>query len=159
MPSTAGNKFLFETIIVQYDHKQVRINLYDTPLGRRFLEALKDNLIKKRILEKNFCFLGWAGSKRDLDFLVRELNTHVAQINSFRFDPPYEKIHPFVRDDFQYSSSLPIGKAPDGDVSKTPGKRLKHEACNLLHRYFEELQGSAWQLSPYYKQEIGRAHV
>jgi hypothetical protein len=152
VPSTAGNKFLFETIIVQYDHKQVRINLYDTPLGRRFLEALKDNLIKKRILEKNFCFLGWAGSKRDLDFLVRELNTHVAQINSFRFDPPYEKIHPFVRDDFQYSSSLPIGKAPDGDVSKTPGKRLKHEACNLLHRYFEELQGSAWQLSPYYKQ-------
>ena len=152
MPSTAGNKFLFETIIVQYDNKQVRINLYDTPLGRRFLEALKDNIVKKRILEKNFCFLGWAGSKRDLDFLVRELNTHVAQINSFQFDPPYEKIHPFVRDDFQYSSSLPIGKAPDGDVSKTPGKRLKHEACNLLHRYFEELQGSAWQLSPYYKQ-------
>jgi len=152
VPSTAGNKFLFENIIVQYDNKQVRINLYDTPLGRRFLKALKDNLINKRILEKNFCFLGWAGSKRDLDFLVRELNTHVAQINSFQFDPPYEKIHPFVRDDFQYSSSLPIGKAPDGDVSKTPGKRLKHEACNLLHRYFEELQGSAWQLSPYYKQ-------
>jgi len=152
VPSTAKNKFLFETIIVQYDKKQVRINLYDTPLGKRFLEALKDNIIKKRILEKNFCFLGWAGSKRNLDFLVRELNTHVAQINSFRFDPPYEKIHPFVRDDFQYSSSLPIGKAPDGDVSKTPGKRLKHEACNLLHRYFEDLQGSAWQLSPYYLQ-------
>jgi hypothetical protein len=32
------------------------------------------------------------------------------------------------------------------------GKRLKHESCNLLHRYFEELQGTAWQLSPYYKQ-------
>ena len=152
MQSTAGNKFLFETIIVQYDNKQVRINLYDTPLGKRFLEALKDNIIKKRILEKNFCFIGWAGSKRNLDFLVKELNTHVAQINSFEFDPPYEKIHPFVRDDFQYSSSLPIGKAPDGNVHKTPGKRLKHESCNLLHRYFEDLQGSAWQLSPYYKQ-------
>ena len=34
----------------------------------------------------------------------------------------------------------------------TPGKRLKHESCNLLHRYFEELQGTAWQISDYYKQ-------
>ena len=34
----------------------------------------------------------------------------------------------------------------------TPGKRLKHESCNLLHRYFEELQGSAWKISEYYKQ-------
>ena len=152
MPSTRENKFLFETVIVQYDTQQVRINLYDTPLGRRFVEALKDNLVKKRILEKNFCFLGWAGSSRNLEFLVGELNKNIAQINSYAFDPPYERIHPFVNDDFQYSGSLPIGKAPDGDITKTPGKRLKHDACNLLHRYFEELQGSAWQLSPYYRQ-------
>ena len=33
-----------------------------------------------------------------------------------------------------------------------PGLRLKHEACNLLHRYFEELQGTAWELSEYYRQ-------
>tara|TARA_B100000902_G_scaffold20484_1_gene24580 strand:+ start:747 stop:1541 length:795 start_codon:yes stop_codon:yes gene_type:complete len=33
-----------------------------------------------------------------------------------------------------------------------PGLRLKHDACNLLHRYFEELQGTAWQISEYYKQ-------
>jgi len=152
VPSTKEDKFLFETVIVQYDTQQVRINLYDTPLGRRFVEALKDNLVKKRILEKNFCFLGWASSNRNLEFLVGELNKNIAQINSYEFEPPYEKIHPFVSDDFQYSSSLPIGKAPDGDIAKTPGKRLKHDACNLLHRYFEELQGSAWQLSPYYKQ-------
>ena len=152
MPSTEKNKFIHDMVRVGLTDMAYYFQIYDTPLGHRWLSALKDNLKQQRILEKNFCFLGWAGSKRDLDFLVRELNTHVAQINSFRFDPPYEKIHPFVRDDFQYSSSLPIGKAPDGDVSKTPGKRLKHEACNLLHRYFEELQGSAWQLSPYYKQ-------
>jgi hypothetical protein len=33
-----------------------------------------------------------------------------------------------------------------------PGLRLKHDACNLLHRYFEELQGTAWDMSKYYKQ-------
>ena len=126
--------------------------VYDTPLGRRWLEALKDNLKQERILEKNFCFLGFADSKRDLNYLVAELNSNIAKINSFTFTPPYENIHPFTVDDFQYSSSLPIGKAVNGDESVTPGKRLKHESCNLLHRYFEELQGTAWQLSEFYKQ-------
>ena len=52
-------------------------------------------------------------------------------------------------DDFQYSASLPIGREDD---EETPGLRLKHDACNLLHRYFEELQGTAWDISKYYKQ-------
>ena len=150
--STNGNKFLFELVRVGLNDRAYYIQTYDTPLGKRWIEALKDNLKQKRILEKNFCFLGWADSKRNITHLVKELNKSVEQINSFTFDPPYEKIHPFVADDFQYSSSLPIGKAVNGDVKVTPGKRLKHEACNLLHRYFEELQGTAWDMSKYYKQ-------
>jgi hypothetical protein len=101
------------------------------------------------VLEKNFCFLGFADSKRDLHHLVRELNKSVEQINSFTFDPAYEKIHPFVSDDFQYSRNLPVGRDDDG---KHLGLKLKHESCNLLHRYFEELQGTAWKISNYYKQ-------
>ena len=152
MPSTAGNNFIPEKIIIAYDDKQVKIDLYDTPLAKRFLSALKDNLKNQRILEKNFCFLGWAGSKRDLSHLVKELNENITQINSFHFNPPYEQIHKFVVDDFQYSSNLPTGLCPDGDEMSKPGLRLKHESCNLLHRYFEELQGTAWELSPLYKQ-------
>jgi len=143
---------LEDKIIINYNDKKVKINVYDTSLGKRFIEALKDNLVKKRVLEKNFCFLGWADSKRDLNFLCHELNKNIEQINSFNFEPTYERIDPFVADDFQYSSTLPIGNAPDGNFKKTPGLRLKHEACNLLHRYFEELQGTAWKLSEYYKQ-------
>ena len=147
MPSTLENK-----ILIDYNDKKVNIDIYDTPLGKRFIEALRDNLIEKRILEKNFCFLGWASSTRDLNFLCHELNKSIEQINSFTFNPPYEKIHPFSADDFQYSSKLPIGRHVNGNEMATPGLRLKHEACNLLHRYFEELQGTAWELSPYYKQ-------
>jgi hypothetical protein len=128
------------------------VQIYDTPLGHRWLEALKDNLREKRILEKNFCFLGFADSKRDLRYLVGELNFNIANINAYDFAPEYERIEPFSADDFQYSDKLPIGEAVNGDKSKTPGKRLKHEACNKLHRYFEELQGTAWKLSEYYKQ-------
>ena len=145
MPSTLEDKFLFEKIIIEYDNNKVKVDIYDTALGKRFIEALKDNLVQKRILEKNFCFLGWAGSNRDLSFLCHELNKNIEQINSFDFNPSYERIDPFVPDDFQYSSRLPLGPGK-------PGLNLKHEACNLLHRYFEELQGTAWKLSPYYKQ-------
>ena len=152
VPSTEKNKILKEKIQVSLDDASYIIDVYDTSLGHRWIDALKDNLVQKRILEKNFCFLGFADSKRDLSFLCHELNDNIAQINSFDFNPPYERIDPFVGDDFQYSSKLPIGKAVNGDENKTPGLRLKHDACNLLHRYFEELQGTAWELSTYYKQ-------
>jgi hypothetical protein len=149
VPSTKENKFLFDLVRVDLNDRSYYIETYDTPLGRRWIEALNDNIKQKRVLEKNFCFLGFADSKRDLPHLVRELNKSVEQINSFTFNTPYEKIHPFVADDFQYSKNLPIGKDDDG---KHKGLQLKHDSCNLLHRYFEELQGTAWDISKYYKQ-------
>ena len=138
MPSTKEDKSLFDLVRVGLDNTAYYVEIYDTPLGKRWLEALRDNLIKKRVLEKNFCFLGFADSKRDLRYLTQKLNEKITQINSFAFDPPYEKIEMFSQDDFQYS--------------QRNGYRLKHDACNLLHRYFEELQGTAWKLSEYYKQ-------
>ena len=147
VPSTLEDK-----ILIDYNTKTVKIDVYDTSLGKRFIEAFKDNLTQKRILEKNFCFLGWASSTRNLNFLCEELNKNISQINSFRFHPAYEHIHPFNADDFQYSANLKTGLCPDGNEMAKPGLRLKHEACNLLHRYFEELQGTAWKISEYHKQ-------
>ena len=152
MPSTGKNRFIHDMVRVGLTDLAYYFQVYDTPLGHRWLMALKDNLKQQRILEKNFCFLGFADSKRNLQYLVGELNHSISKINAFNFDPAYPRIDPFSVDDFQYSSSLPIGPAVNGDKSKTPGKRLKHEACNKLHRYFEELQGTAWKLSEFYKQ-------
>ncbi len=152
VPSTGKNKFIHDMVRVGLTDLAYYLQVYDTPLGHRWLDALKDNLKQQRILEKNFCFLGFADSKRDLRYLVGELNLNIAKINSYDFTPTYGRIEPFSVDDFQYSSSLPIGKAIDGDESKTPGKRLKHEACNKLHRHFEALQGTAWNASEFYKQ-------
>jgi len=67
VPSTKDqNKFLFELVRVGLNDRAYYIKTYDTPLGKRWIEALKDNLKQKRILEKNFCFLGFADSKRNL---------------------------------------------------------------------------------------------
>ena len=145
VPSTEKNKFTGQSVKVKLTDLEYKINLYDTPLAYKWLTALEDNLIKKRILEKNFCFLGFATYHRDLSYLVKELNENIRQINDFQFKEPYEFIHPFVNDDFQYSRSLGVGL---DDL----GLCLKHEACNLLHRYFEDLQGTVSNLSPYYKQ-------
>ena len=138
MPSTHGNNFLSEYIVLKLNNKELKINLYDTALSKRWIIALEDNLKQKRILEKNFCWLGWADSKRDLAYLVSELNQNIDQINSFTFNPPYATIKKFNSTDFQ--------------SPKNNEYRLKHDACNLLHRHFEELQGSAWGISKYYTQ-------
>jgi hypothetical protein len=134
------------------------IRLYDHPFVQRWLEAFKGILRNKLILEKNYCFIGFADSKRNLQFLCNELNSAVWQINRFNsFNywqvaglKPYSIERRFIPDDFMYPDTLPIGKAVDGDEMATPGCRLKHETCNELHRYFEDLQGQAWNLSRYY---------
>jgi hypothetical protein len=95
VPSTKDqNKFLFELVRVGLDDRAYYIQTYDTPLGKRWLEALKDNLNQKRILEKNFCFLGFADSKRDLTHLVKELNKSVELIHirsTLRKDTPFRQ--------------------------------------------------------------------
>ena len=57
MPSTEENKFIFENIVVQLDKLQYRINIYDTPLGKKWLDALRDNLVKKGFWKKIFASL------------------------------------------------------------------------------------------------------
>lgn len=135
------------------------IRLYDHPFVRRWLEQFKDIIKNKLVIEKNYCFLGFADSKRNLKFLCNELNTVVWQINRFNSAnhwqvaglDPYSIERTFSPDDFMYDENLPIGNARDGKKENdTLGCRLKHETCNELHRYFEDLQGQAWNLSKYY---------
>ena len=134
------------------------IKLYNNSFVQRWTDEFKQILKNKLLLEKNYCFLGFADSIRNLEFLCEELNHAVSQINKFNssqkwqnvgLDPyPITKI--FAPKDFMYDEKLPIGRAVNGDEMATPGCRLKHEACNQLHRYFEDLQGQAWKLSDYY---------
>ena len=96
VPSTGKNKFIHDMVRVGLTNKAYYFQIYDTPLGHRWLEALKDNLKQKRILEKNFCFLGFADSKRNLNFLVGELNKNISIINAFEFSRqklPFSSTH------------------------------------------------------------------
>ena len=150
-------RYLKDQIKITLSGKKDRtytINVISHPFMIKWLDMVKDNVIHNRVLEKNYCFLGFAGSQRDLTFLCAELNQAVSQINLFEWKSKgldeYHIEKQFTPDDFMFSETLPIGHAVNGDESITPGCRLKHDACNLLHRYFEDLQGQAWSLSKYY---------
>ena len=128
-----------------------KINLYKNSFVSRWLDEFKNIIKQKLILEKNYCFIGFADSTRNLEFLCQELNVSIKQINDFNFSQawqiaglePYKIEQSFTPNDFMESEHLPIGRQLDGC-------KLKHEACNQLHRYFEDLQGQAWNLSKYY---------
>ena len=135
------------------------IKLYDNDFVIRWLRQFKEILKNNLILEKNYCFLGFADSKRDLKYLCKELNSAVKQINKFNQTKQWQNAglssyhikNVFSPEDFMHDENLPVGNARNGVTKEqTLGCRLKHEACNILHRYFEDLQGQAWNLSEYY---------
>lgn len=128
----------------------------------RWKQELKNLLTQNYHLEKNYCFMGFVeNNPRDIDFLCNEINKAIWQINRFN---TYNKWQTsgldayhiddyFSKDNVMYSEDLPIGDGgPNGErEQQTLGCRLKHDAMNKLHRYFEDLQGEAWGLSAYYK--------
>ena len=62
------------------------IDVYDAPMSELWYSALQEVLRQNKYLEKNFCFLGFPDSQRDLNYICKELAWAVDKINNF-FDP------------------------------------------------------------------------
>ena len=108
------------------------IEVNDHDMARRWYEALNDLLRNNNYLEKNFCFLGFPNTARDLSFLCKELEWAKTRINVF-FDD-YQ-----IEEDYT-PNTLRHGLDPNQDL------------MNILHNHFEVLQGTVWGLSDYYKR-------
>ena len=111
------------------------IEVYNDPMADRWYRALQDLLRRNQYLEKNFCFLGFPDSARNLDFICKELQWSTEQINKFfKDDYCISEIYTpdFLRDPVTLSVNQP--------------------AMNLLHNHFEHLQGTVWVLSDYYRR-------
>lgn len=111
------------------------INVNDTPMGNNWFVALQDIVQRNLYLEKNFCFLGFPDSVRDLKFICQELFWAINEINNF-FGDEYqiEEIYNHV------TLCNPVTLKPNQDL------------MNKLHNHFEHLQGTVWGLSEYYKK-------
>ena len=119
-----------------YDHVDYTITGNDTELSDDWIQALKIELQSGRQLEKNFCFMGFPKTARTLEYLCGELATHIEIINNFFTD--YQ-----INDTFTPATVVGHDYAPNG---------VNHETMNRLHNHFERLQGTVWNLSPYYKR-------
>jgi hypothetical protein len=109
------------------------IKVNDDPMANNWYTALRDLLKHNLYLEKNFCFLGFPDSPRDLDFICKELTWACQQINGF-FEGDY-----WIPEIFALNTIR-------------QGLKPNQELMNALHNHFEHLQGTVWNLSDWYRR-------
>jgi hypothetical protein len=107
------------------------MDIYDNSLSRKWLAALNHILKNNLHLEKNYCWLGWTEHDRSAEYLCTQINRSIVAINSSDLD--YR-----IQDFFSPATVIQA----DLDIN--------HAHMNQLHRYFEDLQGTAGAMSPHY---------
>jgi len=132
----------------------IYIDVYDTPLSNKWLTHLNQLLQENYHLEKNYCFFGFANGERNGPYIIEQINESIAYINN------NQSIDYYIDDYFTMDNSIHPG--PVGD--NLSGGKIIHEHFNKLHRYFEELQGTAGEggtLSPHFlnSNEEERWHI
>ena len=131
----------------------------DSQLAKDWVTALKRVLQSKNLLEKNFCFMGFPKTARNLEYLCDQTNQAVETINKFDFTKHgledyiiEEWFHPNT---VRFSDVYPIENLTVADDKPNRrwhiGLQPKHSTLNHLHNHFERLQGTVNNLSLYYK--------
>lgn len=125
-------------------------------LAQDWVQALKHLLQTDCLLEKNYCFMGFAGTSRTLEYLCQQLNQSVLQINTFNRTQQWQQAGLadyqiedwFSPDVVRFGTEYPV--APGGVQQHEVGLQVKHSVMNRLHNHFEVLQGTVSNLSEYY---------
>ena len=130
-----GNQLLDQIVITLRNHHgntlPVIVDVYNNSLSRKWLTALNRLIRDDYHLEKNYCFLGFAQSDRTPEYVCNQINTSIKAIN-------HSGIGYHIDDHYTVDNTV-------GDEW-----RLQHDRMNKLHRYFEDLQGTAGSMSQYY---------
>lgn len=114
----------------------------DTLLAKDWTVALTDILKQNLHLEKNYCFMGFPDTVRNLDILCKEVNRHIERINKGKIGYRIEEY--FVPEALMFDETY------DEMVGTDDQLLMKHHAFNALHEHFEVLQGTVENISDYY---------
>ena len=145
-----GGKQLLDKIEIQLKDRitnnlhKVYINVHDSSLARKWLTALNVLINDEYHLEKNFCFLGFTENDRNVDYILKSINTSIDAIND-------SSLSYTIDDNYTRDNTIMTGEVSE----RTDGGKLIHERFNMLHRYFEELQGTSGtggQISNHYNE-------
>lgn len=128
----------------------VYINVFDNALSRKWLSALDTVLRQDYLLEKNYCFLGFAESQRHGWYILDQVNQSIDAINQANIG--YAIQDSFTMENCMTDQSL---------QNRVVGRNIVQEKFNQLHHYFEELQGTAHAISPWYLKSdaVTRWHI
>ena len=109
----------------------VYIDIADNSLSRKWLSAVNDVIQRDLHLEKNYCWLGWTESARTAEYLCTQINRSIMAINASALD-------------YRIQDFFTPGTMIQADLD------IDHARMNQLHRYFEDLQGTAGAMSQHY---------
>lgn len=128
----------------------IYVKVHDNSLSRRWLTALNQVLEDQLILEKNYCFFGFPEAQRDGWYILDQVNRSIEAIN--QADLGYH-----IDDHFTMEDCL----TDDPVDARVAGRNIRHDRFNWLHRYFEDLQGTSGNISPFYQRaDVGtRWHI
>ena len=120
----------------------VYIDVADNSLSRKWLSALNDIIRTGLHLEKNYCWLGWTESTRTAEYLCTQINRSIQAINASTLD-------------YRIQDFFSPGTVIQADLD------INHAQMNQLHRYFEDLQGTAGAMSAHYESadDVTRWHI
>lgn len=109
------------------------LDIFDNSLSRKWLQALVQALDHELVLEKNYCFLGFADSSRNGEFLLAQVNRSIEAINAANL-----------------GYTIPRRFSMNDCLSED--LRINQEQFNALHRYFEDLQGVSGAMSDFWQR-------
>jgi hypothetical protein len=120
----------------------VYIDVENNSLSHKWLAALNQLIQNQNHLEKNYCWLGWAESTRDPEYICTQINRSIHAVNS-------AGLGYVIQDFFTPANTIDINLG------------INHDHLNQLHRYFEDLQGVSGAMSPYYTaaDDTARWHI
>ena len=130
------------------------IETSDSLLAQDWIIALTNLLQSGNLLEKNFCFMGFPHTARNLSYLCNELNSCVYKINLFNRTGAWQQagLDNYIIEEYFTPDTVRFGdEYPIGYDESNLGLGIKHGVMNKLHNHFEILQGTVWALSEYYR--------
>ena len=133
---TQSIKVILRNPLDKKDQVDYTIESNDTSLANDWVQALTLELNSNRLLEKNFCFMGFPNTARTLPYLCAELNQAVMTINAHFSN--YKIVEIFTPENcvsYDYADNGP-----------------NHNLFNKLHNHFEILQGTVGKLSDFYRR-------
>ena len=132
---------LLDVVELELQDLTVYIYGYDSSLGRKWLAALNTLIKNNYHLEKNYCWMGWVEHERNGQYILDQVNRSIAAINQANIG--YQ-----IDDYFSMANTI----SDDPEHGRNIGRNIIHEKFNWLHRYFEDLQGTSGNISPFYNQ-------